>query len=413
MEPLYNALVYVVWFLATYFIVLFMLIIFTYKDKLYENRKMNINQKNPMVSIVVPAYNEEGKIADTISSLKNATYKNVEFIIVNDGSNDKTAKVVKAKINNDKRFIFIDNHKNKGKAAALNDGIKIAKGEFVACMDADSTIEPSILEKSLPYFSDKSIGAVTVSVEVKNPKKFLDMVINIEYALGLSLFLKVLSFFDCIMVTPGPFSIYRKSMLEEIGGFDVNNVTEDLEIAYRIHKSRYKIRNCLEAKVQTILPSTFKGLYRQRRRWYSGAIQTLAQHRKMLFSRKYGLFGFFIPYNFLLIGSGLLLFLYAYYLGISKAIESLLYFQYTNFNFLERLLEWEFDLLKFNILDVLGTIMLIATITVMIVGINFARKGYKENRWGMVGYPFLFFLYQIFWLGAIFSVIKGKKVKWR
>lgn len=413
MEPLYNALVYVVWFLATYFIVLFMLIIFTHKDKLYENRKPKSGHNNPLVSIIVPAYNEEGKITDTILSLKNITYRNVEFVIVNDGSKDKTSEVVKAKINNDKRFIFIDNAQNKGKAAALNDGIRSARGEFVACMDADSTIEPGIIEKSLPYFNNKDVGAVTVSVEVKNPRRFLDRVIDLEYTLGLSLFLKVLSFFDCVIVTPGPFSIYRRSMLDEIGGFDVNNITEDLEIAYRIQKSRYKIKHCLEAKVQTVLPPTFKGVYIQRRRWYSGAIQTLVQHRKILFSNRYGLFGFFLPYNYILIGLGLLLFLYTDYLSISKTIENMLYLQYTNFDFLERLLEWEFDILNFNILDLLGNIMLVATVVVMIIGIYFTRKSYKKNKLGMIGYPFLFLLYQIFWLGAIIAVIKGKKIKWR
>lgn len=413
MEPIYNLLVYVVWFLATYFIVLFMLIIFTHKDKLYENQALEIIHNSPKVSIIVPAYNEEEKVTGTIASLKNTTYRNVEFIIVNDGSNDNTSETVRAHIKNDKRFILIDKKQNDGKATALNDGIRSARGEFVACMDADSTIDPDIIEKSLPYFSDKEVGAVTVSVEVKNPRTFLDRIIDIEYAVGLSLFLKMLSFFDCIIVTPGPFSIYRKSMLDEIGGFDAKNITEDLEIAYRIHKSRYKIKNCLEAKVQTILPQTFKGIYRQRRRWYSGAIQTLFQHRKMLFNNQYGFFGYFIPYNYILIGLGLLLFLYADYLSISKTIKNILYFRYTSFDFLERLLDWKFDILNFNILDILGNLMLVATIAVMIIGIYFVRKTYRKNKWGMIGYPFLFLLYQVFWLGAIIAVIRGKKVKWR
>jgi len=413
MEPLFNALVYTVWFLATYFIVLFLLIMFTHKEKLYENRKLKPLQDSLMVSIVVPAYNEEETIAETISSLKNATYKNVEFIIVNDGSKDNTSKVIETAIKNDERFVFIDNEQNKGKAASLNEGIAHAKGQFVACMDADSTIEPGVVEKTLPYFDDGRVGAVTVSVEVKNPKRFIDRIIDIEFSLGLSLFLKVLSFFDCVLVTPGPFSIYRKSMLQEIGGFDLNNITEDLEIAYRIHKSKYKIKHCLEAKVQTIMPPTFKGIYIQRRRWYAGAIYTLIKHKEMLFKKRYGFFGYFIPLNYTLIGLGLLLFVYTDYLSLSKVLKNILYFQYTNFNFLERLFDWEFDILNFNTLSILGNVMFLATIIVMIIGIYFARKSFNDKKWGMVGYPFLFLLYQIFWLGAIVAVVKGKKVKWR
>ena len=413
MEPLFNALVYIVWLLATYFIVLILLVIFTNKDRLYENRKLNPWQEPSMVSIVVPAYNEEETIAETISSLKSTTYKNIEFIIVNDGSKDSTSKVICDNIKNDNRFVFIDNKQNKGKAASLNDGIAYTKGKFVACMDADSTIEPNIIEKTLPYFADKKVGAVTVSVEVKNPKKFIDKVIDLEFLLGLSLFLKMLSFFDCVIVTPGPFSIYRKSMLEDIGGFDANNITEDLEIAYRIHKSKYKIKHCLEAKVQTVVPSTFKGIYIQRRRWYSGAIRTMVQHRKMLLNNRYGFFGYFIPFNYALIGLGLLLFVYADYLSISRALQNLIYFQYTNFNFFERMLDWQFDILNFNTLDIMGNLMFVTTIMMMVIGIYFVRKSHKEKKLGMIGYPFLFLLYQIFWLGAITAVVKGKKVKWR
>jgi len=390
-----------------------MLIIYTNKDKLYERISLKPRQVNPLVSIIVPAYNEQVTIADTISSLKRVTYCKIEYIIVNDGSKDSTSEVVKTCIKGDKRFVFLDNKENKGKAASLNEGISNAKGEFVACMDADSTIEPTIIEKVLPYFDDEKVGAVTVSVEVKNLNKFLNKVIDLEFILGLSLFLKALSFIDGIHVTPGPFSIYRKSVLTEISGFDVNSITEDLEIAYRIHKSKYKIRHCLEAKVQTIVPSTFRGIYVQRRRWYSGAIYTAIQHRKMLINNRHGVFSYLIPFNFALILFGLLLFVYADYLSILKVVDNLLYFQYTNFNFFHHFLIWEWDILNFNTLDIFGNIMFLATITIMILGIYISKKDYKEKKLGMVGYPFLFLLYQIFWIGAIAAVVKGKKVKWR
>ena len=88
------------------------------------------------------------------------------------------------------RLIFIDNDKNKGKAACLNQGIQIAKGRYVACMDADSVVPKDIMKKTIPYFSDKEIGAVTVSVIVKRANNFLQKTIQLEYVLGLSLFLR-------------------------------------------------------------------------------------------------------------------------------------------------------------------------------------------------------------------------------
>ena len=412
MNPIYTAFVYLVWFLATYYIVFLALLLFTNKERLYE-KKGHINKKKPFISLIIPAFNEEGKIAKTITSLKKINYKKIEFILINDGSSDKTNEVISKNIEGFNKFIFINHKKNKGKAMRLNEGIDKSKGSFIACMDADSIIGPGIFNKVLPYFKDKDIGAVTVSVEVIKPKTFLHKIIELEYIIGLSLFLKLFSMFNCVFVTPGPFSIYRKSLLKEIGGFDPENITEDLEIAYRIHKSKYKIANCMGAKVRTIIPQTFKEIYVQRRRWYSGAIQTLFKHRKMALNKNFDLFGYFIPYNYLLIFLGLSLFLTSTYLGISNFIENLLYFQYTNFNFLERAFEFEFDILRTGMIYLIGCSSLFIGMFVMISGLKFTNKEISKKKLGVVGYPLLFILYQIFWIGSILTVMRGKKIKWK
>lgn len=412
MNPTYMILVYLVWFLATYFVVTLILVLIANRKNLYENRIFDDAATLPFVSIVISAYNEEQKIEDTFKSLKKINYNKMEFIIVNDGSNDKTSDVAK-KYLDDKRFILIDNSNNKGKAACLNQGIKIAKGEFIATMDADSMASPDIIKRTLPYFDEHVIGAVTVSVEARNPSTFLQRIIDLEYIIGLSLFLKLLSTFNCLFVTPGPFSIYRASVLREIDGFDENNITEDMEIAFRIHKAGYKIKSCIDTKVQTLLPNDFKSLYRQRKRWYSGAIKTYYQHRDMLFNRKFGYFGFFIPFNIILITLGIVLFLYSTYLGLSKLIENIYYYHYTNYNFFENFFDWNFDILTYGEVSVLSFTAFLGTLLIMFVGLKYARVRYKEKKIGMLGYPFIFFLYQIFWVASYFAVIRGKKVKWR
>ncbi|MBI2136609.1 glycosyltransferase family 2 protein [Candidatus Woesearchaeota archaeon] len=412
MNPTYMILVYLVWFLATYFVVTLILVLIANRKNLYENRIFDDAATLPFVSIVISAYNEEQKIEDTLKSLKKIDYNKIEFIIVNDGSNDKTSDVAR-KYLDDKRFILIDNSNNKGKAACLNQGIKIAKGEFIATMDADSMASPDIIKRTLPYFDEHAIGAVTVSVEARNPSTFLQRIIDLEYIIGLSLFLKLLSTFNCLFVTPGPFSIYRSSVLRKIDGFDEDNITEDMEIAFRIHKSGYKIKSCIDTKVRTLLPDDFKSLYRQRKRWYSGAIKTYYQHREMLFNRKFGYFGFFIPFNIILITLGIVLFLYSTYLGLSKLIENIYYYHYTNYNFFENFLDWNFDILTYGGVSVLSFTAFLGTLLIMFVGLKYARIRYKEKKIGMLGYPFIFFLYQIFWVASYFSVIRGKKVKWR
>ncbi len=384
---------------------------FVYKDRLHEKKKPLTHY--PTVSVIVPAFNEEHKIAETIVSLQQVVYPKIEFIVVNDGSSDGTSTVVRKAIEHDVRFSFIDRKENKGKAASLNEGISHAKGEFVACMDADSVVEPDIFSKALPYFDEANVGAVTVSVELKNPKTILQKIIDIEYIIGLSLFLKLFSIYNCVFVTPGPFSIYRRNMLHEIGCFDPKNITEDHEIAYRIHKHGYAIANCHHAKVYTITPDTFKGIYVQRRRWYSGAIQTLLQHRDIIFNKKLGVFGYFAPFNYVLVGSGLLLFYASTYLTISRLLETLWHYHYTNYNFFDHLFDFHFDILAISRIYLVGFFAFLFTLFIMVAGLKMTGKHFSEKKVGLLGFPYMFFLYQLFWSGAIFAVLRGKNVKWR
>jgi cellulose synthase/poly-beta-1,6-N-acetylglucosamine synthase-like glycosyltransferase len=413
MMLLLNILAYVVWFLATFFLVAFLLVLITVRKELYQIKHLPKTAR-PTVTIIVPAYNEEAKIAQTVASLQKIQYKHVDFIIINDGSKDATNKVVHQAIKGDKRFTFIDRQKNIGKAASLNEGIYAAKGEYIACMDADSMVEPKILDKTLAYMvADKKVGAVTVSVDIHKKSHFLHNIIDIEYNIGLSLFLKVFSSFNGVFVTPGPFTLFRKSMLLEIKGFDPKNITEDLEIAYRIHKAGYKIESCLTAHVRTICPETFKGIYVQRRRWYSGAIHTWIKHRDMMMNSKYGLFAYFVPFHITLLLLGILLFAMATIIGVTNMAEYLFNFRHTGFNFFERLFETQIDLLAIKQVSIIGYSSFIAGVLIMVLSLYYVRANVSKKKVGAFMYPMLFLLYQLYWIGALYSVLRGKKVEWR
>lgn len=411
MNPLFTAFVYLVWFLATYYVVFLLLVLVVGRDQLYVRKRLG--SWRPRVTLLVPAYNEGAHIHLTIESLKRVTYPNAEFIILNDGSTDNTAKVVRAGIRGDKRFRFVDNERNKGKAATLNQGIALAGGEFVACMDADSMLDPDNFEKTLPYFRDPLMGAVTVSVEIAEKKRFLHKIIDLEYIIGLSLFLKVFSFIDSIFVTPGPFSVYRKSMLDEIGGFDIENMTEDLEIAYRIHRGGWRIANAMEARVRTICPPTFEDIYRQRRRWYTGAIQTLVQHKDMMFSRKYGLFGYVIPFNYALIFTGIGLFMYSLWLLVKNWGTFAWNLQYTGFNLLQQMQYLELDVLRLGSTNLIAISMWIMTFGLVGVGLYFTGKRFSGRKIGIAAYPLLFILYQVYWISALWNTVRRRRVAWR
>lgn len=409
MNPSYIVLVHVVWFLSTYFIVLFMLLLIENRKKLYV--KQDSAYKEEFVSIIVPAYNEEGTIEDAIESLKKIDYPKDKFeiVVVNDGSSDNTSNIVKLFVS--KQVRFIDNPKNKGKAACLNQGIDAAKGSVIATMDADTVVPKNIFKEMMPYLNDPSTGAVTVSVEVRFVRNFLQRIIQLEYILGLSLFLKVFSLLNCVHVTPGPFSIYRKDLLQKIGGFDEKNITEDLEIAYRIHKSGNKIANCLSTSVKTITPHDFKGLYRQRKRWYSGALMTMWKHRDMMLRSKSGLFGFFVPFNWALVTFGLGLFLLSLTLIVSDAFGNLLLYSLINYNFFSNW-TWSFDYLAISMMAFFALSGIIGMIILVTYGLNVARNSPKKTPKVYLGYFLLFFLYQFFWLVSYFAVLTRRKVRW-
>jgi poly-beta-1,6-N-acetyl-D-glucosamine synthase len=267
----------------------------------------------PSVSIIVPSYNEEGKIADTIRSLKSLKYPKgkLEIIVVDDGSTDKTSLVAK-------KFsgIKVLRQQNGGKGSALNLGIKRSKGELIACVDADSRPMPDALEKSVPFFGEPGVGGVTASIFAQNKTGFIERLQWLEYVM-IVFSRKLFEFIESIYVTPGPFSIFRRDVLESVGGFDEKVITEDIEIAWKLLRRGYRIRMAREARVLTTVPSYVSGWWKQRVRWNVGGIQTAFKHMDVMFKRQYGSLGrivapFFVSsYIISVIGLGLV----AYLLG--------------------------------------------------------------------------------------------------
>jgi cellulose synthase/poly-beta-1,6-N-acetylglucosamine synthase-like glycosyltransferase len=390
-----------------------MLLVMKYRKTLFESKPDMKPGNMPEVSIVIPAYNEENTIKDTILSLKTIDYpkKKLEIIIINDGSKDRTAERIEY-LNEEFSFTFINNKVNKGKAACLNQGIRKAKGEFVVCMDADTRVTPEVIIKTLQHFDADDVAAVTVGIEVK-PKNFLQKITQIEYAIGLSLSLAILSRINTIHVTPGPFTIFRKSILEKIGGFDEKNITEDMELAYRLQKSRYKIKCCLSAKVYTEVPKDLKSLYMQRKRWYTGALQTVVKHKDILFNTELGVFGFFIPYNFSLILLGVFLFIFSAIVSAYNSYKSLSFYRLTGFNFLSHL-EFKIDPLSiFSIYSLLVIFSFVMTFSMTFFGLRILKKDLRKNFAGFFGFLYLFILYQVFWISSIYAFVFKRRIQWR
>lgn len=301
---------------SAFFIALHINLWFDNKSKIFLGAKDL--KTTPSTSLVIPAYNEEDIIEETLQKTKGIDYPNnrLEIIVVDDGSKDRTyeiAKNVAKKFGN--RRIRIFTKKNGGKASALNFGIKKAKGEFIAVMDADSFLEKNALKECLKYFDSDDVAAVTSHILCSEKRNFWERMQDIELMI-ISVTRKLEEYLNVIQVTPGPLSVYRKKILDKLDGFDEKNLVEDVEVAWRILKNGYKIRMAFDAFAYSLLPNSFMRWWKQRVRWSIGGLQTLAKYKSSIGTKNHTVGSFLVPTSFLgysstIIGLGLFLYLLA------------------------------------------------------------------------------------------------------
>ena len=275
-------------FIALYFMSLFTLTFIQNKREMFSVPK--ITKKHP-ISVLIPAYNEEDSIEGTVKTVLDSDYENiVEVIVINDGSTDGTLDIARML---EKKYLKVKvfNKKNSGKADSLNQALKIAKGEIIAVVDADSYPDKHAMSSMVGFFDDSGVGAATTRILVKQQDNFLRKMQAIEYKV-IAFTRKLLGFLDSIYVTPGPMALYRKSALLKIHGFDKKNMTEDIEATWHLIYEGYKIKMSYVAKSTTVAPDTLKKWIKQRIRWNIGGYQTILKYKNYFFRK--GMLGLFI-----------------------------------------------------------------------------------------------------------------------
>lgn len=345
----------------------------------------------PSISIIIPAYNEEKRIASTIKAVKNLVYpKNLlEVIVVDDGSTDNTSNIVK-------RFkrIKLVSKKNGGKASALNFGTSIAKGQIVACVDSDSYPTPNALMKSVPFFEEPSVAAVTSSIFVKKPRNLIEHLQWFEYII-LTWVRRVFSLVDGLSSLPGPLSLYRRNVLLKIGGFDEKNMTEDIEIAWRILAHGYKTKVALGAITYTKPPDTLRKWWHQRIRWNIGGLQTTIKYANTFLKKEYNGVGMFLVPMFYLsyIMSVLMLTLFFFLLG--KNIYNLS--SYYLGAFLIGVNPFKHFSISFlpDVLTIFGSVLLLLSLVWFKVNLNGTRKTFEIKTKSIINFIIFLTLYVI------------------
>lgn len=289
------------------------------------------------ISVVIPAYNEELTIIDAINSLLSQKYRLYEIVIVDDGSQDDTAKVlieefgmhkisrpIRRKIQckpEDAVYITFDykvpitliTKQNGGKSDSLNLGICASEFPYVVCIDADSMLQYDALEKiaSCAMESDDIIavgGLVRIIndlviedgrvIDYNLPKKLLVCMQVFEYDRSFLATRLLFDKFNGNLIVSGAFGLFRKDIIIDVGGYNVNTIGEDMELIVRMHavtranNKPYRIRYAPDAVCWSQAPGSLKDLAKQRRRWHIGLNQSIKTHRSMLFNPTYGMLSF-------------------------------------------------------------------------------------------------------------------------
>jgi len=270
-------------------IVRYLLLLWASFNQHYESfvfdEKMEGKDFTASVSVLVPAYNEGPNIESAIQSLLEMDYPDLEIIVINDASSDDTFLRASrwAGYYRNAQVKVIDREVNRGKAEALNLGIQNSTRDIVVCMDADSRLEPQALLKGVAHFIDPKVAAVAGNVKVVNRKNLLTRLQSLEYILGLNLVRRAQGYYQCVNIIPGPMGFFRRSVLDEIGGYESDTFAEDCDLTVKMLARGMRVNYEPGAISWTEAPETIMGLITQRYRWTRGILQSLKKHKFSLF----------------------------------------------------------------------------------------------------------------------------------
>lgn len=259
---------------------IFLLIVCSYYWLLLKkNPRKEQLPNDPSFTVIIPAHNEEAYIRQCLDSVFTAhlpkgmalTKENV--FVINDGSIDNTESIIK-----EFPVTLLRAH-HQGKANAINLALKETRTPFVAVIDADSVVSKNAFIHCLRQFGTNNTDIVIscATIKVANKNTFLGMWLHIEQlynSLLRSFFAKI----NVNIVAPGPLSIYRKSFLDDVGGFHTQGFSEDVDIAIRSIKHGYHVAAAEKASVKTHMPVSLQGFFRQRSRFSRGWINIFKRH---------------------------------------------------------------------------------------------------------------------------------------
>ncbi|MDT0458643.1 glycosyltransferase [Streptomyces sp. DSM 41527] len=228
------------------------------------------------VTVLVPAYNEAAGIESTVRSLLASTHRQLQIIVIDDGSSDGTADIA-ARIGDPR--VRVIRQANAGKAAALNTGLAHARYEIVVMADADTVFERDAIHHLIQPLAHPAVGAVSGNTKVGNRRRLLGRWQHLEYVFGFNLDRRMFEVLECMPTVPGAIGAFRRDALMGVGGISGDTLAEDTDLTMALWQAGWRVLYEESAIAWTEVPTSLRQLWRQRYRWCYGTIQAMWKHR--------------------------------------------------------------------------------------------------------------------------------------
>jgi biofilm PGA synthesis N-glycosyltransferase PgaC len=233
----------------------------------------------PFVSVLIPAHNEQGAIRNTVLSVLASDYPNFEVIVVDDGSKDDTPKILRQLATEHPRLRTIVMENNVGKPSALRCGAMACNGEIIVSIDADAYLDEHAIRWMVWHFiTGPRVGAVTGNPRVRNRTSLLAKIQVGEYSSVIGMIKRTQRILGKVLTVSGVVVAFRRRALFEIGLWDFDMITDDINITWKLEKKFWDIRYEPNALCWILVPETLGGLWKQRVRWAQGGIEVIRRH---------------------------------------------------------------------------------------------------------------------------------------
>lgn len=243
---------------------------------------------NPLISILIPCFNEGLNARETIEAALAQRYDNIEVIAINDGSKDNTGAVLDQLAEEYSRLRVIHLAENQGKAVALAAGAAAARSDFLVCIDGDALLDKDAAAYMVaPLLNHPRVGAVTGNPRIRTRSTLIGRVQVGEFSSIIGLIKRTQRVYGQVFTVSGVIAAFRRRALAEVGYWSPDMITEDIDISWKLQLRHWSIFFEPRALCWILMPETLKGLWKQRLRWAQGGAEVFIVNMRRLWGWEY------------------------------------------------------------------------------------------------------------------------------